>query len=57
MGDLFLKTMDHLEPALRADELEDCEKAVVDKISAVAPPQKALRTLAGAKFVSIGGQF
>jgi hypothetical protein len=40
MGDLFLETMEHLEPALRADELEDCEKAVIDKISTVAPPQK-----------------
>lgn len=32
MVDLFLQTMSHLEPVLRAGNLEACEKTVVEKI-------------------------
>jgi hypothetical protein len=36
MSDIFLNTVEGLEPTLRAGELGDCEKIVVEKIEHLA---------------------
>jgi hypothetical protein len=38
MSDTFLDTVERLEPAVHAEELEDCEKIVVEQIEHLARP-------------------